>query len=172
MGSTWRVDNELTPGLVEEMARLDLEHSVRGAGGKAFLSNPGNKEFLLDLCDELSDRGWLWLHSLRIEGVLRSFVLSFIYDRRFLSYQCAFDQEYSKYGIGVINMMKTIAYALDMNMNEFDFLSGDELYKLEWTNQVRQNRRLYVFNKGATGLVLYASHKCVQRMRELLKKDH
>jgi CelD/BcsL family acetyltransferase involved in cellulose biosynthesis len=169
-GSAWSVENELTADLIEEAARLDSEQSVRGASGQAFFSNPSNKQFLLRLGEELSDRGWLWLHSLRIGGVLRSYVLSFIYDQRFLSYQCAFDRDFSKHSVGVINLVKTVACALNMGMREFDFLSGDQPYKLEWTDRIRENKRLYVFNKGAKGFLLYVWHKHIAGMRKFLRR--
>ena len=57
-----------------------------------------------------------------------------------------------------------------MRMREFDFLSGDEPYKLEWTDRVRQNRRLYVFNRGVKGFLLYAWHKYIAGARRLLKR--
>ncbi|WP_218997377.1 GNAT family N-acetyltransferase [Shewanella algae] len=54
-------------------------------------------------------------------------------------YVPSFDNEYAKYGVGKILLLKLIEYYKDQGCTTFDFMRGSEAYKTNWMSDELQN---------------------------------
>ena len=105
-------------------------------------------EFLTEVSKELANNGWLNLSFLDVNGQHASVVLGFEYENRFYYYQTGSDPNYSSYSIGNIHILYILEDLIARGLKEFDFLRGDEAYKLRWQSLLRSNNRIVMMPKS------------------------
>lgn len=88
------------------------------------------------------EKGWLRLFFLMQGEKPLAGIYCFFYNNKYYYYQSGRDPKYSKYRLGNVLLSKTIAAAINEGADEFDFLTGDEAYKLRWANQRKETVRL------------------------------
>jgi CelD/BcsL family acetyltransferase involved in cellulose biosynthesis len=66
------------------------------------------------------------------------------YNGKFYAGTSARDTRYSQYSVGHLHLRFLFQYAIDQGLGEFDFLKGDEAYKLYWTKTARGYQRVMV----------------------------
>ena len=72
----------------------------------------------------------------------------FIWRDRFYAYMVAADKEFSEYSPGKIHWSFCMEAAINMRLQVFDFLRGEESYKSGWANEVVPLRKLMMERKG------------------------
>jgi CelD/BcsL family acetyltransferase involved in cellulose biosynthesis len=103
---------------------------LRGSFGR----DPKFREFLLDVARCFAEKKWLNLSFLTANDEPISAALCFEYNKVLYYYHPGFDPEYAKYGVGNLLIMCLMQDAIQRDLNEFDFLKGDEAYKNDWTS--------------------------------------
>ncbi len=106
------------------------------------------KSFYSDVAGKFAEKGWLDLSFLLVEGEAISASLGFSYGNRHYSYQGAWDPEYARYSPGNLHIYYDIRRAFEEKKSEFDFLTGGEPYKYQWTAEFRTNYRVYLHPPG------------------------
>jgi CelD/BcsL family acetyltransferase involved in cellulose biosynthesis len=104
------------------------------------------KGFLTEVAKKFAQNGWLNLSFLDINGQHASGVLGFEYHGKYYYYQTAFDPNYS-YSVGNIHILYILKDLISRGLKEFDFLRGDEAYKLRWQPLLRSNNRIIMMTK-------------------------
>lgn len=165
----WEITNQLSDALVEEMAELDTQRSIRGISGRSFFSEPQNTRFLKQLGRELAPEDHIRAVCLRIDGKLAAFDLLFIYAGNALSYQTAFDRSIHSTGAGNLTLLESLQLSFDERLKTYDFLCGDDNYKSEWTNHYHRNHRLQVYGKGMRANMLFFYHHLIKPIRRRIK---
>jgi hypothetical protein len=92
------------------------------------------------LARELGDRGLCKVHSIKSNERTIAAVVTFEFRGTISYYQVGFDNEYGRLSPGKVLQALRIDEAIKDGAVEFDFLDGDEPYKLTWANG---KRRLY-----------------------------
>ncbi|NJD52640.1 MAG: GNAT family N-acetyltransferase [Candidatus Methanoperedens sp.] len=105
-------------------------------------------KFLTEVSKELANNGWLNLSFLDVNGQHASVVLGFEYEDRYYYYQTGSDPNYSSYSIGNIHILYILEDLIARGLKEFDFLRGDEAYKLRWQSLLRNNNRIVMMPKS------------------------
>jgi CelD/BcsL family acetyltransferase involved in cellulose biosynthesis len=72
-----------------------------------------------------------------------------------LFYQSGFDPYWSNFSVGSVLLQIIIEKAFNKNLEEFDFLKGDEEYKKTWANRERKQYRIVVYRKTFKGIFIY-----------------
>lgn len=85
-----------------------------------------------------------------------AFQIDFIHSDRVWHYQCAYDEEFRDARAGSVLTYISLENAWRRGVREFDYLSGDEPYKLERTNGSRAIYRIAVHPPTAKGWIAYA----------------
>ena len=106
------------------------------------------RDFYTDVANAFARRGWLDLSILTADGKPLSAVYGSIYDGRFYYTNIAFDPEYSEYSPGNLHIMYLIEDMFGNGLREFDFLRGDETYKLMWTKVARSNFEIMIIKRS------------------------
>jgi CelD/BcsL family acetyltransferase involved in cellulose biosynthesis len=162
------------PSAMEELFRLhNARWRRRGVSG-AF-AGERIQAFHREVALRFVRRGWLRLHRLRLDGETRAAFYCFQLGRRVYYYLSGFDLAYGKYSIGNVLMAQAIERAIADGANEFDFLRGDETYKLAWKAEERETQRLIVgraalrssFALSAHRLERFIEHKGLALQRRL-----
>jgi len=159
---------------MEELFRLhNARWRRRGVSG-AF-AGARMQAFHHEVARRFLERGWLRLHRLRLDGQTRAAFYCFQLGTRVYYYLSGFDVEYGKYSIGNVLMAQAIERAIADGATEFDFLRGDETYKLAWNAEERETLRLILgcaawrssFALSAHRLERFIEHKGLALQRRL-----
>ena len=110
------------------------------------LGNRRTQAFHRDIAAQFLEQGWLRLHLLTIDGVIRSVLYCFHWNGGTYYYLGGFAPELGKYSLGTLLTGRAIQHAIEENSREFDFLRGNEPYKYRWLPQERINQRLLLLN--------------------------
>lgn len=87
-------------------------------------------------------------------------VLAFYKDNILYHYIPTFDVAYHEYSPGRILNSYIIKYCYEHNIQELDFMIGDEPYKLEWGTDFREIFKISLFRKNLMGYLLLMIDNC------------
>jgi CelD/BcsL family acetyltransferase involved in cellulose biosynthesis len=119
--------------------------SWKGRHGTSLLLHPQIRRFLERLT---SDPGsGAFVAELRVGETTVAYELGFRLDGKVWSYDSAYDLAFSDGSPGVLLTARIIEDACRRGMSEYDFMRGDEPYKLAWTDTYRQEME-YVLDAG------------------------
>ena len=121
--------------------------------------------FLLGLCEV--DDGCFSV--VEVEEKIISILYIFKFKKHFYFYQNGWDPNYSKYSVGLLNIHKTLEFAVSESSDSFDMLRGDEPYKYKFQNDVREISTLILFNNNFQGAVMFGCKKLSSSMKKRIK---
>jgi CelD/BcsL family acetyltransferase involved in cellulose biosynthesis len=111
---------------------------------------PAFKEFLVDVASKFFEKRWLDVSVVSLNQKLVSAHFDFVYNKSYYYYMAGWDSAYSDYGVGNAHLMHLIRRSIDLGLERFDFLRGDESYKIMWNTSRRHNVRV-ILTKGLKG---------------------
>lgn len=138
--------DEIDAGL-EVLFRL---HRARWAveGGSQAIDGPEVEAFHHHAARLLAERGWARLFVLSADGAPRAAAYGFETRRRFSFYQTGYDTGFAAHSVGTVLLGSVIEHCFRAGLDEFDFLRGDEPYKLRWATGARRLVRLRRVGEG------------------------
>ena len=124
-------------GMEEAFAILvDLNHQRWGSQGKAFQTEKF-MTFHRRLCDRFAERGWLFLHLMRLDGRFAAVRYDFVYKQKLWNYQNGWLPELGNLSLGKLIIGYSIKWCIEQGLREYDFLAGTNPYKKSWATDVR-----------------------------------
>ncbi len=126
------------------------------------------KTFLTAVAEKFAQKGWLNLSFLDINGQYVSGVLGFEYYGKYYYYQTAFNPDYS-FSVGNIHILYILKDLISRGLKEFDFLRGDEAYKLRWQPLLRSNNRIIMMTKSPVSRFQFKMLNCIFLYDEIKK---
>ena len=143
---------------VDEMVLLKRAR-YRATGAKDIFQDGKLEGFYRDVSRKLLRRGWLDLSYMELNGIPLALHFGFIYSGRFHYYMPSFRQEYASFSPGRLLTFHLLKNAFESELDEFDFLTGDDQYKYDWTGDIRT---VYAFSAQQGGL----RSKLLHQLRE------
>ncbi len=122
-----------TPDTIEEEMEHFFRLHARSSADKAAFMTPPMRAFFLDLAVAFSERGWLDLCFLLVNGTPAAAYLNFLFRDEVLVYNSGFDEQAE--GIaspGWLLLSYSIEHAIWLGFTRYDFLRGDEGYKFRF----------------------------------------
>lgn len=115
-------------------------HRLRWAaeGGSYGIPSASVEAFHLALAPALAGRGWLRLYRLFVGEAAVAAVYGLELRGRFSFYQSGIDPAWSARSPGVVLLGRTIEDAYRRGLTDYDFLRGEEAYKLDWATDRRE----------------------------------
>jgi CelD/BcsL family acetyltransferase involved in cellulose biosynthesis len=144
----------------EAIARLDdvseIEaHSWKGRERTTRLQPGPGRELLRRALETLGARGELELWLAFVDERAVAFQIDFVHQDRVWHYQCAYDERFRDTRAGSILTYQALLNAWERGVREFDYLSGEEPYKLERTNASRAIHHLAAHGRSPRGWLAY-----------------
>jgi hypothetical protein len=93
-------------------------------------------DFFKNFIERVLPTGFLHFSELQLNSQPISWVLGFIYKKRFYYYIPVFRSDMANYSPGKVHLAMLIEKAIADRIEVFDFLKGVEPYKMQWTNNV------------------------------------
>ena len=128
------------------------KESWKQSAGTAHFANEGRRGFLGRIIDKFAARDWMDAILLRINGEIVAYSIGFKYNSKAYNYEVGYKE--SCPGAGTYLTWNHIKKAFEKGFGEFDFLRGDESYKLRWTKEHHDVYQLVVYKqKSFTSLL-------------------
>jgi CelD/BcsL family acetyltransferase involved in cellulose biosynthesis len=109
------------------------------AEGGSYGIPPGAEAFHLAVAPLLAARGWLRLYRLFVgEAGAVAAVYGLELGRRFYYYQSGYNPAWSARSPGLVLVGRTVEDAYARGLVDYDFLRGEEAYKLDWAADRRE----------------------------------
>ena len=112
---------------------------------------PDIKEFLTDFAVKFFKKGWINLSFMMLDQKPASSYYFFIYNKCLYLYMTSWNPSYSYYGIGNVHTMNLIKQSIELGLERFDLLRGDEPYKARWNTSRRTNIRVLLLKRSLKG---------------------
>ena len=139
---------------LDDVAEIEA-HSWKGREKTMRLQAGEGRDLLERAFETLGARGEMLLWLAFVEDRPVAFQIDFVMEDRVWHYQCAYDERYRHTRAGSILTYEALRVAWERGVREFDYLSGEELYKLERTNASRTIHHLAVHRRSARGWLAY-----------------
>lgn len=154
----FEVVNRVDDAVLLELRDLNRRR-FEAAGHRSFFLREDRFAFLRELAGVFTRKQRWLLFLFRAKGRLVAYRLCFAYNGTVYDWNTSYDLEYSQYSLGKILLKPVLQYCFEHGYREFDFMAGDEDYKLKWTDKVRTNYQVSVQRRNLkAGLVKgYAS---------------
>ena len=136
-------------------------------GGISWYTNERRFRFASLILKRFGDRKWLDIVFLKLNGKVIAYYLGFLYNHTVYFWNTGFDPEFSIVSPGKLLLHYWIKDSFAAGCREFDFMVGEEPYKLQWTSPTRPNHELFVFKHTARSRLL----KCYYTCKPILKKN-
>jgi CelD/BcsL family acetyltransferase involved in cellulose biosynthesis len=106
-----------------------------------------------------------WLTTLDVGGAPVAAWYGFAAGDTMCFYQCGRDPEWEHASVGQVLMGIMIRRAIEKGFRTFDFLRGDEPYKMTWTSTLRRDQVLVAYRRGFRGAVARRGDSLVRAAR-------
>jgi CelD/BcsL family acetyltransferase involved in cellulose biosynthesis len=115
------------------------------------------EKFFTSLSYDLFKKGWLKLLFLLVDDEEVACLYNFKFKNKIYFYQSGLDPnpKYSRYSLGYIIHYLALKEAVDNQIEEYDFLSGNEDYKQEWTKSIRNLYRIRMVSQYSYKAVFF-----------------
>jgi len=113
-----------------------------------------NLSFLTKIYQVMLSRHWLSISALFLDDKMIAYVFGFKYRGTFYYWNVSFNPAYHSFSPGKILTGDIIKDCIEDDIRVFDFLSGNEEYKLKWTDLAKANYELCYFKDNILGSIL------------------
>lgn len=138
-------DPRQEPGLLERMVALEAQKHVGGQLSLPFFGR--HPEVFRSLFDTLGPRGWISIAVMELGERLLAWLLLFRCGQKLWAYLTAYDHSFARVSPGKMLIPAVIDYGFAHGFREYDFLRGEEPYKMRWTTDFHQNHRVQIWNR-------------------------
>ncbi|MGH9197314.1 MAG: GNAT family N-acetyltransferase, partial [Acidimicrobiia bacterium] len=149
-------------GLLSEGFRVERS-GWKGANGTAIDSNPRSHRFYREVARWASDRGWLKLAFLRLDGRPIAFDLCLEANRVHFLLKTGFDHDYHTFGPGMILRSMMLERAFSGSIDTYEFLGTivgtNNRWKLEWTRDYHTRWHFQAFAPSRTAIAEWSAFR-------------
>jgi CelD/BcsL family acetyltransferase involved in cellulose biosynthesis len=138
-------DPSKEPELLERMINVEAQKHVGGKLSTPFLGR--YVEVFKSLFEALGPKGWISVVVLECKDRLVAWQLLYRCGKKLWGYMTAYDHAYADLSPGTILISAVIDYGHANGFDEFDFLKGEEAYKLRWATDFHRNYRMVIWNR-------------------------
>jgi CelD/BcsL family acetyltransferase involved in cellulose biosynthesis len=114
-------------------------------------ANPQYAGFHREIMEELLPGGITKVYVLTFDGTPVAFDYGFTYLGKYYCFQTGFQSDLKKYSPGDVVLQLVFDDLMKQHVTEFDFLRGDEAYKMHFAREERRTRTTYVYRRTGWG---------------------
>ena len=146
-----RFESFSKPDEIERGLKILFElHRRRWAldGGSQAIDSAAVERFHLEAGAALARLGWARLDLLYADGAPRAALYGFRHGNRYSFYQAGHDPGWRPRSVGTVLLAHVIEGCFRDRLDSFEFLRGDEPYKLKWSTDARATARVRLRGDG------------------------
>lgn len=127
----------------------------KAQAGTAISVLPSVKRFYVQLARSAAREGTLRLLFLTVSGKRIAFGYALCQHNRLFALKSGYDPQYACYSPYNLLCFLLLQDSCARGLDEYDFLGRDEVWKMQWTQQTRAHRWLYIFVPGWRAQLAY-----------------
>jgi len=158
--------DNITQEHVDIMYKIE-QHSWKSDAGSARLADKNAQDFYGEILEEFSNNGLLDLWFLDFNKEPIAYSVNFLYRNKIYNYNVAYMTEYRNLYPGKAITIKNLENAFSRNMEEYDFLRGNEEYKSDWATDKRDLYYIAIYRKTLYSIIAFFF---IVKLRWMLKK--
>jgi len=136
---------EAEPLLLEKFISLERLKRVQGKPiAPLFADAPDLFQFLFD---SLGPQGWLYAALMEVGKDAIAFQFGFRCGDSLWDYSKAYNPDFSRLSPGTMLVPAILDYGFARGYREYDFLRGEEEYKMQWSTGIHQTWRVVIWNR-------------------------
>lgn len=139
----FEVVTQADPEFVNALIRLQGEQATAFAHAK-----DGPAAFLADLARVFDDANMLRMFGLRYHGKLVAAMLAFMHRNTVYAFAGGHDPEFEALGFGRLLLFESLRHAFQQGHRAWNFLRGNEPYKMLWGAQMTPTARITIERKA------------------------
>ncbi|MDP2939810.1 MAG: GNAT family N-acetyltransferase [Candidatus Omnitrophota bacterium] len=120
---------------------------------KCIFDNGLTSSFIKIVADKFFHKGWLDLSFMEFKGKKVAMHFGFIYRDRFYYFMPVHNNEFYQYSPGRLLLYDLIHKCFDNHIRQFDFMLGEEDYKLDWKTGIERLYFVTMFQKTLKGSI-------------------
>jgi CelD/BcsL family acetyltransferase involved in cellulose biosynthesis len=132
------------PGLLDTLIALEREKRVRGTRVPPFIAR--YPDVFQSLFDTLGPRGWIYVALMELGDRPLAWQLGFRCGDKLWDFSTAYDASFARLSPGTMLMPALLDYAYSHGYTEYDFLRGEEPYKLTWSTGTHDTFRVLIWS--------------------------
>lgn len=105
-------------------------------------------EFIRKMIPIFNEKKYLILFLLNVDGTFLSYDFTFSYNKVIYDWNTSYNPDYKKYSPGRLLNKFIIEYCFENGYEFYDFMAGDEEYKMKWTKDFTENYSLKIQRKN------------------------
>jgi len=140
--------------VLEQLRQMPHRDTYRGARRVSLFDGDARGRFFEDMAASLAETGELDLWTVELAGRPIAYRFGWRTAQKHYDYFADYDPAHSQSSPGTLLLLRMMEDCFEAGLREFDFLRGDEPYKLEWTSERRQQRRIRFFARSLRGGLL------------------
>ncbi len=148
-----RADAEAMEALIQLHAARWRKHGQPG-----MIDRNSSAGFLDDIARGFEKRDMLRIFVLRFEGQIAAVILGFQHAGTVFNYLTAFDPQFEALGLGRTLLYESIRYSFEQGYRAWDFLRGNEPYKIWWGADPIPKCRVIVTRTAVCNRLSFATH--------------
>jgi CelD/BcsL family acetyltransferase involved in cellulose biosynthesis len=133
------------PGLLDKLIAVESQKTVHGKLSPPFIGV--YPEVFQSLFDTLGPRGWFYIAFMELGERPIAYRLGFRCGKKLWGFLTAYDHAFSHLSPGTMLTPAVLDYGFSHGYDEYDFLRGEELYKMHWSTGFHQTYRLMIWNR-------------------------
>jgi len=133
------------PGLLEKLIALESRKRVAGKLVAPFLAR--YPEVFKSLFSRLGPRGWVYAALMELRELVIAWALILRCGKKLWGYHRAFNPSFSRLSAGTMLDTALIDYGFSHGYEEYDFLYGQEPYKMRWNTGCHERFRLVIWSQ-------------------------
>ncbi len=132
------------PGLLKVLIELELKKHIHKSTTTLVGTYP---DVFQSLFVTLGPSGWLYVALLEERDQPVAFQIGFRCGGKLWDYSKAYDPSFSRFAPGTLLLQALLDYGLSQGFDEYDFLEGEEPYKMIWSTGCHRRYRLLIWNR-------------------------
>lgn len=142
-----KVENGVPPKeLLQQILGIEAKSWKVDAGNPRLLGEKATR-FFEDIFEKFNSNKWLELWFLSLDEKPITYMINFYYKNKIYFYNIAYDKDYAKSYPGVHLISVVLQDSFKRQVDEYDFLRGDESYKYFWTQTSRPLYQIVVYQR-------------------------
>ncbi|KAA6458328.1 GNAT family N-acetyltransferase [Acidobacteria bacterium AB60] len=158
---------EQTGELAEYLGTLFSLHQKRweSRAERGSFSQPQRVQFYRGLCALLTNRGWLELWTMKMDGMPVAAQIGLRYRNSVSSLQEGFDPDYSADSVGYVLRSHVLRSCIASGINRYEFLAGDQDSKQRWGAEMGNYIDIRFAHPGCSGAAHFVASESLRSIK-------
>ena len=139
----------------------------KGHAGSSVLASQATRDFYYGLAAWASERSWLRLGFLRLDGLAIAFDFALEHGGTHYFLKTGFDPSLRKSAPGLLLRHDMIKHAFETGMSAYALLGADEQWKLRWSNRINEAVRVMAFPRSVAGFIQFPVYRWLRPIGKL-----